>query len=159
MTFQPFGYRFNLETILAIAEAKAILRAKKKGWFSQGNGARGWIIGPLLCLWWDPLNRQGPMMIGWMSDNGFGTNIRGRAGSDLNGVAMFCLIMPFLAYSFLQMLEHHQATTQHAFIFGGLLLLSPTVLWFSHKDRHEADPLVGFVRKILSARDGIESLE
>jgi hypothetical protein len=102
MAFQPFGYRFDLA-----------IRAKRKGWFASKTGARGWMIGPLLCLWWDPYDKQGPMLIGWLSEDGFGTRIIGRAGSDLNGMLLFVVIYPFLAWIFFQMARNGGMTLGH----------------------------------------------
>ena len=55
MTFQPFGYRFEITSELTPTEAKAAIRSKKTTVFDVKNGARGWIVGPFICLWFSAL--------------------------------------------------------------------------------------------------------
>src|SRR5947207_232306 len=100
MAFQPFGFRFEIQSQMPPSQTKAAIRPRLKKWFDVQNGARGWIIGPFICLWFYAFNRSGPMLLGRMSSDGFTTRISGRAGSDLNGMAWFTIIIIFLALVF-----------------------------------------------------------
>lgn len=149
MALQPFGYPFEILSPLSPDEAKARLRRRAKGWFEQKNGARGWILGSLVCLWWTGM-AQGPMLIGWISSHPSGARITGRAGSDLNGVigvtliGLACPFIPLVA-----LLTGRDATEAlrsipfMAAIFIPLWLLG---VWLRNAMHVEADPLVRFVR-------------
>jgi hypothetical protein len=89
MPFQPFGYHFQVDLPVRPASAKTAVRQRLKPWFEMKSGARGWIIGPFICLWLRALDRYGPMLFGTIRSQGLGTRISGRAGSDLNGIAWF----------------------------------------------------------------------
>lgn len=147
---QPLGYPFEVRSPKSVTEIKAAIRSKTQGWFDAKNGARGWIIGPLMCLWWTALNPRGPMLIARIGADGHGTLITGRAGSDLNGIAALLLVAAVLPYLTYQMIVERQATTTALIAIAILLGLGvPLTLWFAHKDRHDADPLVNFLRRTL----------
>src|SRR3546814_6101180 len=80
------------------SEVKIAIKSRKKGWFDAKNGARGWIVGPLICLWFSAFDQYGPMLFGVISSDAAGSRVRGRAGSDLNGVVMFSLLIPFMIF-------------------------------------------------------------
>ena len=80
MGFQPFGYRFETFTSLPPAEAKAAIRSKKTSIVDAKNGARGWILGPIICLWFSAFDNYSPMLFGLISTNNLGTRVHGRAG-------------------------------------------------------------------------------
>lgn len=150
MPFQPFGYRFEMQSPSLPAEVKAAIRSRKKGWFHLKDGARGWIVGPFICLWFSALDRSGPMLLGRIGRADLGTKITGRAGSDLNGLVMFTLIiavMPLLLY---KMVAAGDYTFKQLIMIGGLILLSPLIFWWSHKDRRQAEPLVRFLRDTVT---------
>lgn len=151
MAFQPFGYRFEIASPMPPANAKAAIRSRKKGWFDSKNGARGWFVGPYICLWNSAFDRYGPMLFGRVARDSFGTRISGRAGSDLNGLALYLLLVPLLAFFLYQMIISGEATGNQILVIGGLVLLTPLLLWWSHKDRREAEPLVRFLKDALSA--------
>ena len=138
MAFQPFGYPFRIEAPMQPEAAKLAIRAKWKRWFDMKPGARGWIVGPFICLWASAFDRQGPMLLGRITASDRGTTIiSGRAGSNLNGVAylaLFCVlgIWAALAMSNIWLLA----------LFGGMAAL---VFWFAHKDRRQAEPLIRFL--------------
>lgn len=132
------------------SNTKAAIRARKKSWFDTNSGARGWIVGPFLCLWLSAFDRHGPMLFGRISRDNLGTRISGRAGSDLNGLALYLLLLPLLAFFLYQMILAGEATTNQIPIIGGLILLSPLMLWLSHKDRREAEPLVRFLQDVTN---------
>ncbi len=129
---------------------KAAIRSRKKGWFDPKNGARGWIVGPFICLWFSAFDQHGPMLFGRISRDNLGTTITGRAGSDLNGLALNTLLLPLLALLLYQMVSAGDYTAKQVFIIGGVILLSPLIFWWSHKDRREAEPLVRFLRDALT---------
>jgi hypothetical protein len=132
------------------AEVKAAIRSRKKGWFHRKDGARGWIVGPFICLWFSALDRYGPMLFGRVARTELGTRITGRAGSDLNGLAMFTVmiaVMPLLLY---KMVSAGDYTSTQLIIPGGLVLFSPLIFWWSHKDRRQAEPLVRFLRDTVT---------
>jgi hypothetical protein len=135
VTFQPFGYRFEVKSPSLPSDVKTAIRSRKKGWFDPKNGARGWIIGPFICLWFSAFDRYGPMLFGRISRADVGTSIAGHAGSDLNGLALFTGLLPLTALLLYQMVSADDYTSNQLVVIGGLILLSPLVFWWSHKDR------------------------
>lgn len=152
MKFQPFGYRFEVSSTLTMSQAKAAIRAKKTKILDSKKRARGWITGPMICLWFDPFDRRGPMLFGFISRNNFGTRIYGRAGSDLNGVVYFTLLLPVLVWLSSQAVADDQAHPRALFVIGLLLLIGgPLVYWLAHSSRKDAEPLVRFLQDILTS--------
>jgi len=149
MAFEPFGYQFEVRSQMPLADAKAVIRKRKKRWFEAKNGPRGWIIGPFVCLWLSAFDRYGPMLVGRISQDGFGTKIRGRAGSDLNGIAAAAVIFPLLAWLMFHLVVFEGVPLGSLIIPLIIVLLAPTAFWFGNKDKHDADPLVRFVRRTL----------
>lgn len=149
MAFEPFGFRFEVKASGQPAKVKAKIRAGLKGWFAITDGARGWIIGPFICLWFSANDRYGPMLVGRISSNGFGSTIRGRAGSDLNGLLLIVIMLPFMVLIFREMLSDDGYTTFQRGLMGGIFLLIPLSFWWAHKDRKEATPLVWFLEKTV----------
>lgn len=146
MAYQPFGYRFDVRSPTQPSEVRAAIRSRKKQWFDPKDGARGWIVGPFICLWFSPFDRYGPMLFGRISRDGFETRIKGRAGSDLNGIAMVCVLMPLMAWLFYQMLaDGTLTTTKQILVIGGLMAFPLLVFWTSHIFRRDAEPLVRFL--------------
>lgn len=153
MAFQPFGYRFEVKSPSRPADVKVAIRSRTKKWFDPKNGARGWIAGPFICLWFSALNRSGPMLFGRIVQDGFGTRITGRAGSDLNGIALYSVWLPIMVLLVYQMISAGDYTYGQLAIFAGLILLSPLVFWASHKDRRQAEPLVRFLRDAIAVSE------
>lgn len=151
MGFQPFGYRFEVTSNLNPANAKKAIRDKKTDIFDEKNGARGWVAGPFICLWFSAFDKYGPMLFGLISSHNFGVRVHGRAGSDLNGVLMFTLLMPLMAWLVFMMVSDGQASTEAVLWIGAIFLVGgPLVYWSAHKEREDAEPLVRFLRKTLS---------
>lgn len=150
VAFQPFGYRFEVRSPSAPSDLTATIRSRKKGWLDPKNGARGWIVGPFICLWFSAFNGYGPMLFGRISRDNLGTRITGRAGSDLNGLALSSVLLPLMALLLYQMVSAGDYTANQLIIIGGVILLSPLIFWWSHKDRREAEPLVRFLRDTVS---------
>lgn len=151
MAFQPFGYEFDIRSRLSPAQAKAAIRERKKDWFEPADGARGWIAGSFICLWFSAYDSQGPMLFGWISPHGSGTRISGRAGSDLNGLAfvapVLLAIVLSMAISMIVAGDHSPGTVRTILFLVVLLALG---LWFKHIFRKEAQPLVHFVEAAVA---------
>jgi len=147
MAFQPFGPRFDIRSPLSPESAKAAIRKRKRRWLDPKNGARGWIVGPLICLWWSPYNQQGPMVIGRIAKDGSGARISGRAGLDLNGVIAVLVVSIVAIPVTWIMAAAGQISSEGALLFaglfGGIVALGFWARSFFHR---EAEPLVRFLR-------------
>src|SRR5690606_32689805 len=108
------------------------------------------IVGPFMCLWLSAFDRRGPMVLATVGRGDLGARVTGRAGSDLNGLAAYTLLMPVLAFCLYWIIAAGEYSLQTVIIISVVLLLSPVVLWGSHKDRHQADPLVRFVEEAVA---------
>ncbi|ODU20539.1 MAG: hypothetical protein ABS87_10930 [Sphingomonas sp. SCN 67-18] len=151
MSFQPFGYKFEIQSPVSREILTSRIRARKKGWFHPKTGARGWIVGPFICLWFSAFDRHGPMVVGALSDDGLTCRVKGRAGSNLNGVMMFALMLPFLVWLvWMSASEGDPAAGRLALIVAIFVLLSPLIFWLAHSDRKDAEPLVRFLRDVAS---------
>ena len=150
MPFQPFGYRFQIETHLRPEQVNQAIREKKRDWFDAKKGPRGWIVGSVICLWLSAFDRHGPMVIGRIINTGQGTRVSGRAGSDLNGVAWMVVIATLLVAIVATAYREGKADGGQ-FILVTIILIAmlPLYLWFGHKDRKQADPLVRFLREAI----------
>lgn len=146
MPFQPFGYPIDIQSPMPVADAKAAIRARKKRWLEKKNGPRGWIVGPVLCLWNSAFERDGPMLLATISSDGSGTRIRGVAGSDLNGVVLFVPLVALLGILLVTMIAAGTAPLRVVVVISLAICIGlPVTLWFAHKDRHKAMPLVRFL--------------
>lgn len=151
MGFQPFGYRFKISSSLTPAEAKAAIRLKKTSILDNKNGARGWIAGPFICLWFSAFDRYGPMLFGLISADSLGTRVHGRVGSDLKGVAMFTVLIPLMAWLVFMMISEGQASGWQLLVIAMLFLVGgPLVYWSAHKEGKDAEPLVRFLSKAIT---------
>lgn len=153
MAFQPFGYKFEVTSPSRTTDVKAIIRERKKGWFDPKNGTRGWICGPFICLWLSAFDRYGPMLFGLIRDDGFGTRISGRAGSDLNGLISTVCLLPLLVFILVEMLTADQFEWNNIAIIGGIIFLALLCFWWAHQERRQAEPLVRFLRDTLTVGD------
>jgi len=149
MAFQPLGYGFEIRSRAAPAAVKSAIRSAATGWFDTKNGARGWIVGPFMCLWFSAFDRYGPMVLARISRDGRGTRISGRAGSDLNGMILLVLIGPFLVPMMVELIASGAVSGWRAVLLGGVAVMIPVSLWWAHKDRGEAQPLVRFLTKVV----------
>lgn len=151
MSFEPFGYRFEITSSDSLPEVKTAIRSRKKGWFDPKNGVRGWIIGPFICLWFSAFDQYGPMLFGIISGDATKTYVRGRAGSDMNGVAMFSLLLPLMIFLFFVMFLDGTASFLQLAVIGAIILIGgPMVYWSAHKDRRAAEPLIRFLRDAVT---------
>jgi hypothetical protein len=151
VAFQPFGYVFEIRSPLPPAAAAAAIRSRKKGWFHHADGARGWIVGPFVCLWLSAFDRYGPMLFARISGDDFGSKVAGRAGSDLNGIALLAGLLPLMAWLLYESVAAGDYTLKYLAITGGVILISPLAFWWSHKNRREAEPLVRFLEDTLTS--------
>lgn len=151
MAFEPFGYPFEIRSNLTPEEAKASIRRKKQSWFDSISGPRGWIIGPFLCLWMSAFDRTGPMLIGLLQRDDRGSRVRGRAGSDLNGIAYLAFMGAILLFAAIQMIRQGDLAVEKLGLYFGLPIagILALVLWWAHKDRTQAEPLVHFLNQTL----------
>jgi hypothetical protein len=154
VAFQPFGPRFDIRSPLPPEGVKAAVRTRKKRWFDHKRGARGWIAGPFICLWWHPYNQQGPMLLGRIVEDGSGTRISGRAGLDLNGVIAVVLIAVAAIPITWLLVSSGQASLEGALrvagIFAALLALGFWARSFFHR---EAEPLLRFLRNAVTPKE------
>lgn len=151
MAFQPFGYHVLIQSRMPLVDAKLAIKRRKKGWFDPKNGARGWILGPFICLWWSGINSQGPMMLGILTGDSRSSQLKARAGSDLNGTIwvtfLTIMILPILISQADQWPQNIQQFVLVGLVFG---LGVPLTLWMASKDKREAEPLVKFMRDVLT---------
>lgn len=152
MAFQPFGHPFGISSSLSASELKKSIRSRNKGWFDMNDGARGWVVGPVVCLWFSAFDRQGPMLLGWISRNTWGTQITGRAGSDLNGLLVLAVLTPFMIFAVFMMVSTGGSRSLDAAVLasGLYVFICGIVLWTKHLFRREAEPLVRFLRDVAT---------
>lgn len=149
MAFQPFGYHFEVKSELTPSELKAAIRDRKKSWFDPKNGVRGWIVGPFICLWSSAFDQHGPMLMGRISPDDHGSKVSGRAGSDLNGVALLGFLVPLFAVALYAMyVDQGYAAKQIAVSGGFFAAITLLVLWSKHAFRREAEPLIRFLNDV-----------
>ncbi|MFC3714382.1 hypothetical protein ACFOMD_17575 [Sphingoaurantiacus capsulatus] len=147
MAFEPFGYRFVVDSTMSRADAKIAISARLVGWFDVKDGARGWIAGPYICLW-RQVTSGGPMVVAKISGTATGTSVRGRAGSNLNGLLIVPFLAAFVIFMVIEALLEGERPDGVSLIF--FFVMGPFLLWMAHKDRRAADPLVRFLRDTLS---------
>jgi hypothetical protein len=154
MAFQPFGYPFLVRSHFSPSQVKAHVRSRTKTLFDPKNGARGWIVGPFICLWFSAFDRYGPMLVGRISRDDLGTKIGGRAGSNLNGVAMFAVLMVMMALiAVREYLLGNYPVREIAMLGGIIAIMSPLMLWGADKYKADAEPLVRFLRNAVVKPD------
>lgn len=145
----PFGYPFEISSSLLPAEIKQSIRARKTVWFDPHDGARGWVAGSLVCLWFSAFDQQGPMLLGWISQSATGSRIGGRAGSDLNGLLLLVAITPVMAICILGMALAGDGALA-ALAGGFFLIIGLVVVWAKHMFRRDAEPLVRFLHDTVT---------
>lgn len=145
MPFHPFGYPFEIRAAMPVDQAKASIRKRLKPWFDVRTGARGWLCGPLLCLWNSAFDSQGPMIVARMIQEHGETRIRGYAGANINGAIALTggalLLTAFSAIVQPQLL---------AFLLPAMTILIGGGLVAFHLTRREADGLVRFLEASLT---------
>lgn len=150
MPFQPYGYRFEIVSPLRPAAAKAAIAERRRALLDPMTGARGWTIGPFMCLWLSAFDRHGPMLFGRIAPHLAGCRISGRAGSDLNGLIVLTIYVPMMVALVAITVRDEGASSRSFLIACGVMLLMPLILWWSHKDRRKAEPLVRFLHDAVS---------
>lgn len=146
MRFRPFGFAFEVRTALDLAESKRRVRECKYGVLYPDSGPRGFIFGRFICLWNSLIDSQGPMLIGWMVNDGSGCRIRGQSGSDLNGILSLAFVgitIPIIAV--MALLDRKGGISLYVML--GLCMVALVVLLIAaSKDRREGLPLVQFLQ-------------
>jgi hypothetical protein len=153
MAFQPFGYRFHIRSASSVSEVRQAIRSRKTSWTDPQSGARGWIAGTFICLWFRPFDRYGPMLVGRISRDDLGTKVTGRAGSDLNGLATHTILVVLLTLLLVWAISGGDYRPSYLVFTLILILSAPIVFWLGHKDRREAEPLVRFLRDATGSVD------
>jgi hypothetical protein len=91
------------------------------------------------------------MLFGIISEDNLGTLVRGRAGSDLNGVAMFTILIPLMALIVIELISEGTASIRQLVIMAAVFIIGvPYLYWSAHKDKREAEPLVRFLRDTVT---------
>lgn len=146
--FQPFGYRVELLSKLPPDEFKAKAKSRLSGWLEMKPGPRGWIAGPVICLWHEAFRRGGPVLIARIETNTFGSAIVGRAGFSLFMAVLAALALPVTVLMAMSILVSTEFSIR-SLLFPALLVGVPgALLWSSHAFRREADPLVRFLERL-----------
>ncbi|QIG78945.1 hypothetical protein [Stakelama tenebrarum] len=115
-------------------------------------GPRGWTVGPFLCLWLSAFDRHGPILIGMIRRDRETVRVVGRAGSDLNGMIAFILLIPVMAWTVTMAHRSGQYFTPLGYLTIFLLFGAglPWMLWYHHRHRKDAAPLVRFVQDAIT---------
>jgi hypothetical protein len=153
VTFQPFGYRFEVVSFSPPAAVRAAIRSRAKPWFDLKDGARGWIVGPFICLWFSAVRRGGPILVGRIARHGTGTRIAGRAGCALAYAAIACAVLAFAPWLLWRELGRGADPATAAVLTGLGVAAQLLILWIGHRFRREAEPLVRFLRDTLTPPD------
>jgi hypothetical protein len=153
--FQPFGYPFEIHSPQSPEAVKSAIRAKVTAWFDPQNGPRGWVAGRILCLWTSAFDRHGPMVIARIEDEGQGSRIRGRAGSDLNGLIALTIITPLMAFLLVMLATEGSTSPQFYLLLLFFGLGIPATFWWAHSDKRQADPMVRFLRRTVEQRTSV----
>lgn len=157
MQFRPFGDSFEVYSPLKVEEAKSSIRKRLRPWFDLSKGARGWIAGPVICLWLSAVDQQGPSLLGIIRPDGSRSRLSGVAGLDLLGglyaLAFGAALVALL--SFRPAGDLISIGLVSAFIMLGLFL--------RHLFRNDAKPLVRFLESAVGqtslARARIQATE
>lgn len=152
MAFQPFGYAFEIHSPQSPEALKSAIREKKIAWFEPKNGPRGWIAGHFMCLWNSAFDRYGPMVMARIERDGAGSRIRGRAGSNLNGLLALALFAPLMVFLLVMLAQEGVTSTSFYLLVAFFGLGIPATFWLANSDKREADPLVRFIRRTVEPR-------
>lgn len=148
MVFRPFGQRFDLVSLMAPDAAKAAIRARKAPWFAVKSGARGWLVGPFVCLWFTALDSNGPALYGRIRAEAGGTRISGWVGSDLSGFLIALVLVPAMLLLLYEVFVAGSGPWLLSFGLpvglGALLLLAKLAF------RRDAEPLLRFLRDTVA---------
>lgn len=148
VTFQPFGYHFELHSPMTPTAAKTAIRAKLSHWFTVTDSPHGFIIGPVIYLRFSAYDLYGPMVLALLKRDGLRSRMTGRAGADLSATLVLLVLIPsymgLLVFSVAQFfLEDFDGGHAFLLIFWLGVILS---VWFGRDDRHGSDLLLKFLR-------------
>lgn len=135
------GFTFQVGSGRDPAEFAALIRRQWKAWFDKRSGARGWIVGPVTCLWHSPYWTPGPMVFALILRAERGTKVVGIAGYDLMGAIGLALVGIGVPIAIVEM----GGSLLLAALIGGFALFA--LAWRANL-HHEADPIVRFIEKV-----------
>jgi hypothetical protein len=148
VSFRPFGFAFDVRTALDLAESKRRVRECKYGVLHPDDGPRGFIVGRFICLWNSLIDRQGPMLIGWMLEDGSGCRIKGQSGSDLNGILSLVFAGAMLPIIAAMALLDGKGSTSLYVMLGLCMMAFVVLLVVASNDRRNGLPLVQFLQTV-----------
>lgn len=151
MAFRPLGFAFELRTPLGLAESKSRIRECKQHWYDPSDGPRGFVLGRFVCLWNSMVDSQGPMLIGWIHDDGMGCRIAGRSGSDINGMLYLSLVgvlLPVIAVGLFRAGRMGLSGAIMLVLCAAALIL---VLWSASRERRAGLALADFLELTLGS--------
>ena len=152
MAFRPFGFAFEIGTPLNSIECKRRIRQCKQAWYNPNNGPRGFILGRFICLWNSLYQSDGPMLIGWIHDDGIGCRISGRSGSDINGALLWGLAGVFLPIIVYGLSRDGQMNLAGGGMLGLTAIALVLLLWNSSRERGAGLTLTDFVGTTLGTK-------
>lgn len=146
MRFRPFGFAFEVRTALDLAESKRRVRQCKYGVLHPDDGPRGFILGRFICLWNSLIDRQGPMLIGWMLEDGSGCRIKGQSGSDLNGILSLVIVGIIISIVAVMAVRNGHGNTSFYVMMTLSMVGLAILLIAASNERREGLPLVQFLQ-------------
>lgn len=151
MAFHPLGFGFELKTPLNLAECKSRIRECKQHWYDPSEGPRGFILGRFICLWNSLVDRQGPMLIGWIHDDGMGCRVSGRSGSDINGMLYLGFIGALLPFIALGLFRDGRMGLSGAIMLALCAAALIILLWKASRERRAGLALTDFLELSLGS--------
>lgn len=151
MAFRPFGFAFEIWTPLDPIESKRRIRQCKQVWYDPNNGARGFILGRFICLWNSLYQSDGPMLIGWIYDDGTGCRISGRSGSDINGTLLLGIVGLFLPIVAAGLVRDGQMSLSGGVVLGLTAVALILLMWNASRERSAGLILTDFIDTALGS--------
>jgi hypothetical protein len=151
MAFRPFGFGFELSTPLNLAECKRRVRECKQPWLTPSDGPRGFVLGRFICLWNSLVDRQGPMLVGWIHDEGMGCRIAGRSGSDINGMLYLGLVAALLPVIATGLFREGKMGLSGAIMLTLCAVALILLLWNASRERRAGLALADFLELTLGS--------
>src|SRR3546814_3334450 len=82
------------------------------------------------------------MLFGVISSDAAGSRVRGRAGSDLNGVVMFSLLIPFMIFIVYKLISQGTASFRQLLVIAVVFLLGGPLIYRSEEHTSELQSLM-----------------
>ena len=151
MAFRPLGFGFELKTPLGLAESKSRIRECKQTWYDPSDGPRGFVLGRFICLWNSIVDSHGPMLIGWIHDDGMGCRIAGRSGSDINGMLYLGLVGALLPVIAVGLFRDGRMGLSGAIMLALSAAALILLLWNGSRERRAGLALADFLELALGS--------